>query len=219
MNKDSSLMLHELKENKPVLVRRTGSGDWHKSRLEEVLGKYLRVGHPISAGKLVPLKTGEQIEIGFSWRNSFVIFSASVLQTVHRPVAILTVLRPGAEELMMEQRRKAPRVDALVPITYELLGGRGLLAVYHTQALNLSSSGIVFNAKEPISPKSRVGMEIHIPNVTGSITARGQVVSCARILKASEAMYKLRVKFEPLLATHQERIDAFVKDKGRYSEA
>ena len=218
MDKEKILMLHELQENKSIMVRRPGAENWHKSRLEAVLGKYLQVGHPIVGGKLVPLEVGAQIEIGFNYKNNFVTFSASILQIEHRPVAILTLLRPSAEELKTEQRRKAHRVDALVPVAYEVLGGRGLLAVYHTLALNLSSSGLVFNAKEPISPKSYIGMELHLPNVTGSITARGVVISCSRILKASEAMYKIRVKFTSMLATHQERIDTYVKDRKSYGD-
>jgi c-di-GMP-binding flagellar brake protein YcgR len=218
MTKDQILQLHELQENKPVSVRTPGDPDWHKSRIEAVLGKYLQVGHPITGGKLVPLRSGDQVEIGFNYRNLFVTFSSSVLQTTHRPIAIMTVLRPGADELQVEQRRKAQRVDSLIPVVYELLGGRGLMAVYNTLALNVSASGIVFNAKEPISPKSVIGMELHLPNVTGSITVRGQVVQCSRILKANEAMYKIRVKFGNLIPTHQERLEAFVKDRNKYSD-
>jgi c-di-GMP-binding flagellar brake protein YcgR len=219
MAKGQALMLHELQENKPILVRRAGAPDWHKSRLEAVLGKYLQAGHPIVKGKLVPLKAGDQVEVGFQHKGLFVTFSSSVLQVEHRPVAIFTILRPGPDELRSEQRRKALRADALVPLTYEILGGKGLLSVYHTLALNLSTSGIVFNAKEPISPRSVIGMELQIPNVTGSITARGQVVSCSRILKASEASYKIRVRFTSVLAIHQERIDEYVRERRRYAES
>jgi hypothetical protein len=61
-------------------------------------------------------------------------------------------------------------------------------------------------------------MEIHLPNVTGSITVKGQVVSCSRILKASEAAYKIRVKFGALIPTHQERLEAFVRDRNKFGE-
>lgn len=218
MAKDSMLQLHELQENKAVQVRRPGAPEWHKSRIEAVLGKYLQIGHPIVKGRLVPLAPGDQVEIGFSHRSVFVTFSASVLQVEHKPVALFTVLRPGPDELKVEQRRKASRVDALIPIVYEILGGRGLLSVYHTLALNISATGLVFNAKEPISPKTTIGMEIHLPNVTGSITVRGQVVSCSRVLKAREAVYKIRVRFGTLIPTHQERLEAFVKDRNKFGE-
>lgn len=218
MTRDQVLQLHELHENKPVMIRRPGSPDWFKSRIETVLGKYLQIGHPILKGRLVPLSSGDQVEVGFNCRSVFVTFSSSILQVEHKPVAILTVLRPSADELQIEQRRKASRVDALIPVVYELLGGRGLLSVYHTLALNISSNGIVFNAKDPISPKSVIGMELHLPNVTGSITVKGQVVSCSRILKANEAMYKIRVKFGTLIPTHQERLEAFVKDRNKYAD-
>jgi c-di-GMP-binding flagellar brake protein YcgR len=135
------------------------------------------------------------------------------MEARRKPIPILVLQRPSENELIQAQRRKAERVDTLVPLFYETKGGRGLEASGNTLARNLSSTGLSFNTREPISSGSRLQMEIQLPNVTGGMSAWGTIVACSKIAHPTKERYKIRVHFDQIANINQQRIDEFVKQK------
>jgi c-di-GMP-binding flagellar brake protein YcgR len=211
--------LSKLRENKAVYLRRVGSSEWQKSRVETVLGKVLHVAHPTEKGRLWSITSNENLEIGFSAQEEFYSFLSAVLEIRRKPVPLLILQRPSGSELVQVQRRRSPRADSLIPLSYEIQGGSGLLTTRHTLALSLSASGLSFNSPEPISPGSGLRMEIQIPNVTGSLTTRGEVVACSKVLNSREERYKVRVKFNLISASNRVRINEFVRRKTEAQKA
>jgi hypothetical protein len=132
---------------------------------------------------------------------------------------LLILQRPSGSELVQVQRRISPRVDSLIPLSYEILGGVGLMAARHTLGLSLSASGLSFNSPEPISPEIGLRMEIQIPNVTGSLSTRGGVVACTKVLNSRDERYKIRVKFDLISASNRVRINEFVRHKTEAQKA
>jgi len=204
--------LSVLVENKQVMVRHAGVEDWDKSRVEGLLGRHLQLGWPISEGRLLRYAADTRIEVGFSNQSSFFVFSVPILRTSKRPLPLLVVPRPHAEELLEFKRRTAPRVPALMPISYEVEGAEG---EDHSLILSLSASGLAFNARHPITPKYRLQMEVHLPGATASLSFGGEVVQCGRVTNTPEERYKVRVKFLGMGEHTRDLLFHFVRDKER----
>jgi c-di-GMP-binding flagellar brake protein YcgR len=205
--------LSKLRENRAIFLRRIGEKEWLKSRVETVMGKYITTAHPTLQGRLRSILPGEKIEIGFSVGEEYFTFLSVVLEVKRKPLPVLVLQRPSDSELVGIQRRRSQRVNSLVPLSYEVHGGPGLTTANHTLALNLSSSGLSFNAPQPISPGSFLRMGIQIPNATIEISVAGEVVSCGRVPQSPEERYKIRVKFQTLSRLNKTRIDEFVKQR------
>ncbi len=124
--------LSKLRENKALYLRRVGTTKWEKSRVETVLGKILHAAHPTEKGRLWPIAPKENLEIGFSTGEDFYRFLSAVLEVRRKPVPLLILQRPSGSELVQVQRRISPRVDSLIPLSYEILGGVGLMVTGHT---------------------------------------------------------------------------------------
>jgi len=205
--------LSKLRENKAIFLRVPGESIWEKSRVEMALGRILHAAHPIRKGSLAPITPKTDMEVGFSVGEEFFTFFSHVLEIRRKPIPLLVLQRPSVNELVHVKRRMSERVDSLVPVSYEIRE-RGLATPpRHTLALNLSATGLALNASEPISPGTFLSLEIHLPNVTGSLTASGMIVSCAKILHPREERYKIRIHFESILANSRRRIEEFVKYK------
>ncbi len=211
--------LSKLRENKAVYLRRVGTTKWEKSRVETVLGKIIHVAHPTEKGRLWSISAKENLEIGFSAGEEFYRFLSAVLEVRRKPVPLLILQRPSGSELVQVQRRRSPRVNSLIPLSYEIMGGVGLMTTRHTLALSLSASGLSFNSPEPISPEIGLRIEIQIPNVTGSLSTRGEVVACSKVLHSREERYKIRVKFDLISASNRVRINEFVRHKTEAQKA
>jgi c-di-GMP-binding flagellar brake protein YcgR len=207
--------LSSLRENKLILIRHSGEELWRKSRLEGRLGKHLQVGWPLSEGRLLPFEEGSRVEVGFSHENHFYVFSVPILQKSRRPLPLLVVPRPVEEELLTFRRRTSSRVTALMPLSYSVEGAPGR---DHSLILSLSATGIAFNTPHPITPKSRLQMEIHLPGATASLSAEGEVVACGRVPQTQMERYKIRVRFLYANRTVQDRIVQFVREKKRNME-
>ncbi len=204
--------LSSLRENKTVQVRLSGVEEWEKSRVEGLLSARMQVAWPSRQGRLGPYLSGSRVEIGFAHGKSFFVFSAPVSSVTRRPVPLLTVPWPDEQELQEFKRRDAPRVAALMPLSYEVEGGEGS---DHSLILSLSGSGLAFNARRPVSAKNRLWMEIHLPNATASLSVYGEVVQCGRVPQSPAERYKIRVKFLKMEGRAKETILAFVGEKGR----
>ncbi len=207
--------LASLRENKLVLIRHSGEEAWHKSRLEGRLGRHLQVGWPLSEGRLLPFDEGARVEVGFSHESHFYVFSVPILQRSRKPLPLLVVPRPLEEELLIFKRRTSSRVTALMPLSYSVEGAPGR---DHSLILSLSATGIAFNTPHPITPKSRLQMEIHLPGATASLTTEGEVVACGKVPQTQMERYKIRVKFLHANRTAQDRIVRFVREKKRELE-
>lgn len=210
--------LSKLRENKAVFLRKAGTSDWKKSRVEAVLGKYLQVSHPVEKGRIWPVGPKENLEIGFSVDEEYYTFLSAVLDVRRKPIPLLVLQRPSISELVVVQRRRSPRVYSLVPLFY-VIQDKGILSQgQHTLALNLSATGLSFNANEPISRGNGLKMEIQIPNSTNPISANGEVVACSEVPQAKEARYKIRVKFIDIATTNRHRVNEFVREKRKTQE-
>lgn len=210
--------LSKLRENKAIFLRPLGEAAWDKSRVEMALGQVLHAAHPIRQGRLAPVAVNGDMEVGFSVGEDFFTFFSVVLESRRRPIPLLILQRPSVNELVNVKRRMSERVDSLVPVSYEIREKGISSPPRHTLALNLSATGLALNASEPISPGTYLTMEIHLPNATAGISASGAIVSCAKILHPREERYKIRVRFESILATGRKRIEEFVKYKKEAQE-
>ena len=205
--------LSKLRENKIIYLRPVGEAEWDNSRVESVLGEFLQVAHPLKKGRLRTILSKENFEIGFSAGGDFFTFLSAVLEVKRSPLPLLVLERPTESELVQVQRRKSPRVNSLIPLAYEIRGGNGLVSLKHTLALDLSATGLAFNAPHPLSPGGELKMEIQVPNAPGSLSAKGEVVSCARVLNSREERYKVRLKFTAVSQIAKSRIQEFVQLK------
>lgn len=205
--------LSRLRENKAIFLRPHGAAVWDKSRIEMALGRILHAAHPIRKGSLAPITPKTDMEVGFSIGEEFFTFFSVVLEARRKPIPLLVLQRPSVNELVNVKRRMSDRVDSLVPVSYEIREKGSSTPPRHTLALNLSATGLALNASEPISPGTFLGLEIHLPNVTASLTASGMIVSCVKILHSREERYKIRVHFESILSNGRKRIEEFVKTK------
>ena len=207
--------LSKLRENKPIHLRAMGASAWMKSRVEAVLGKYLHVAHPAREGRLLSFSVKQDLEIGFAAGEEYYTFLTKVLDIRRKPVPLLVLERPEESELIGVKRRLSPRVDSLIPMTYELQGGAGLSSAHHTLALNLSASGLAFNSVQPISAGSRLRFEIHLPTSTAGVSASGDVVACAEARNSRSGRYKIRVRFTQVTSLTKSKIADFVREKRR----
>jgi c-di-GMP-binding flagellar brake protein YcgR len=214
----SQSALSKLRENKAVFLRLAGTAEWKKSRIEAVLGNYLYVAHPLDQGHLWQVSANENLEIGFSSEEEFYTFLSAILDFRKKPLPQLILQRPSGNELVMVQRRKSLRVYSLIPLFYEIPRVGGLSPGHHTLALNLSSTGLSFNATQPISRGSQLKMEVQIPNSTAPISARGEVVACLEVNTGKEERYKIRVKFYAITQGNRQRINDFVKQRRESQE-
>jgi c-di-GMP-binding flagellar brake protein YcgR len=203
--------LSKLRENKAIFLRPLGSTAWDKSRVEMALGRILHAAYPIRRGSLAPVVEKEDIEVGFSVGEEFFTFFSVVLEARRKPIPLLVLQRPSVNELVNVKRRMSDRVDSLVPISYEIRERGFSSQPRHTLALNLSATGLALNASEPISPGTYLAIEIHLPNVTGGLSAAGTIVSCVKILHPREERYKIRVCFDSIVPINRQRIEDFVK--------
>jgi c-di-GMP-binding flagellar brake protein YcgR len=210
--------LSKLRENKTIFLRPIGSTTWDKSRVEMALGLLLHAAHPIRKGRLVPVTPKVDMEVGFPVGEEFFTFFSVVLEARRKPIPLLVLQRPSVNELVNIKRRMSERVDSLVPVSYEIRQNGFSSPPRHTLALNLSATGLALNTSEPITPGTYLALEIHLPNVTASITAGGNIVSCAKILHPREERYKIRVHFETILGNSRKRIEEFVKYKKEAQE-
>jgi c-di-GMP-binding flagellar brake protein YcgR len=211
--------LSKLRENRAVFLRRTGTADWKKSRVETLLGKYLQVSLPQEGGRLWSIVPRETLEIGFSEGGDFFTFLSAVLDVRRRPIPLLVLQRPSTSELVVVQRRRSERAYSLIPLYYAIQD-RGIAGPgRHTLALNLSATGLAFNANEPISRGNWLKMEVQISNATNPISVSGEVVACSEVPQSREARYKVRVKFSEVSALNRQRINDFVRQKRRNQEA
>ena len=213
---DAQKALAYLKENKSVFLRPLGSREWDKSRVEAFLQDFICVAHPLSQGRLKKVTPNEKMEIGFSIDGDFYSFLSVVLRTPRKPLPMLVLTRPTPDELVTVQRRISPRVDTLIPLSYEILASPD--HPYHTLALNLSSTGLSFNAPHPISAGQTLAMEIQIPNATLGLSAKGEVVACQKVVHSKLERYKIRVKFLAVSKNSKDRIENYVKDKTQSQE-
>lgn len=202
--------LKNLRENKVVYVREA-AGDWLRSRVEACIGPYLQIGHPIREGKLLRLPKGHRVEIGFEENGEFWVFAASVLQESLKPVPVFTIFRPQPEDVMKWDRRRSERAYALVPVAYNARGIGGFPVEGHGMALNLSVTGMAFNAPDPLPKGSAVHVVLHLPNASHGVGAQGEVVSAQRLYSAKEERWKIRVRWVKLSKTAQSRIQEFVR--------
>ena len=204
--------LSSLRENKQLLIRHSGEEDWRKSRVESLLGRHMALGWPMEAGQLLPYGVDDRVEVGFSHGRSFYVFSVPILKTFRKPVPVVALPRPESEELQEFKRRKAARVPALTPVSFQVDGSEGR---EHSLILSLSATGMAFNSKRPISAKNRMELEIHLPGATASVTVAGEVVQCGRVPQSREEMYKIRVKFLSMGGKTRDLLFLFVRDKER----
>jgi hypothetical protein len=89
---------------------------------------------------------------------------------------------------------------------------------HHTLALNLSSSGLSFNAPHPISAGQGISLDFQIPNATVGLSAKGEVVACQKVVHSRMERYKIRVKFLAVSKGNQARIESYVKNKTESQE-
>jgi c-di-GMP-binding flagellar brake protein YcgR len=210
--------LNYLTENKNVFLRPLGSSEWDKSRVEAFLRDFICVAHPQTQGRLKKFSPQDKLEIGFSVEGDFYTFLSVILRIPHKPLPILVLTRPTPDELINVKRRLSPRVDTLVPLTYEVLAGPAFDSSHNTLARNLSSTGLSFNTPHPISAGQGLRLDFQIPNATLGLTARGEVVSCQKVVTSQLERYKIRVKFLSISKLNQERIEDYVRDKTQSRE-
>ena len=207
-----------LKENKGIYLRPLGASAWDKSRVEACLRDYLCAAHPLSQGRLKKVSVDDRMEIGFAVEKDFYTFLSVVLKTTHKPVPQLVLTLPTPNELINVQRRLSPRVDTLIPLAYQVLAGPVSDASHHTLTLNLSASGLSFNAPHPISAGQGLLLDFQIPNSTLGISAKGEVVSCQKVVTSHLERYKIRVKFLAVSRGNQARIESYVKNRTESQE-
>lgn len=215
---DPRKALTYLKENKSVYLRPLGSSKWDKSRVEACLRDFLCVAHPLSQGRLKKVLPQDKIEIGFSVEKDFYTFLSVVLKTPHKPVPQLVLTLPTPNELVNVQRRLSPRVETLIPLAYQVLAGPSLDSYHHTLSLSLSASGLSFNAPHPISTRQVLQLEFQISNATLGLSAKGEVVSCQKVIHSQLERYKIRVKFLAISKGNRARIESYVRDKTQSQE-
>jgi PilZ domain-containing protein len=79
----------------------------------------------------------------------------------------------------MRERRKAPRVVA--KLAMQVAGVESGESVVTTESVNLSSSGIQFQAKGPLAPLTRVALTLLVPPF-GRRLRRERVVRCEGVI-------------------------------------
>jgi len=93
-----------------------------------------------------------------------------------------------------QERRKYPRVDSNIVISYHIQGEYGNYDLSQTK--NISQGGILFTTNREFKTGMHLGMTVLFPFLDDKIEIVGEVISSREVLK--DFVYETRIKLDDL---------------------
>jgi len=108
----------------------------------------------------------------------------------------------------VQERRKYPRVDSNIVISYHIQGEFGNYDL--SQTMNISQGGILFTTNREFEKGEHLGMTVLFPFLEEKIEIIGEVISSREVLK--DFVYETRIKFNDLKEQLLEQLGKFVDE-------
>ena len=105
-------------------------------------------------------------------------------------------------------RRKKPRTEATIVVSYHLQGEDKNYDL--TQTKNISQEGIFLTTNRKFEKGTRLDMTIQFPFLDDKIQVVGEVVGSKEVLK--DLIYETRLMFYGLNGQYSKKLDNFVKE-------
>lgn len=154
-----------------------GKRQVYPSRIESLDEQGIVLAAPLRGGVLEPIRLGEPVKVVIPHRDSLYAFATAVVSRREGRIPYLVVEWPA--ELSAANRRAYFRLDVLLNMDYAILDQDrkpGELAIPAQRGLvkNLSGCGLLawIDDEPALHHGSELVIDIHLPEVSGSVTAR-----------------------------------------------
>ncbi len=184
---------------------------WYNCRVDDLERSKLIINVPLEGGSYLRLKKDEEIEIGFIYRDELYCVLARVEGLLKGVAPAFFITVPTQKEVYLKKRRDAERVDVFLAIrgVVHPADSSGRREMKNSIALNLSRSGMLLSADEPLSAGDELEVELELGEEMVSV--RGSVLGRIRGPSKDRERYQMRVMFTRLDDAARRRMMAFIR--------
>lgn len=200
-----------LRPNARVQLKRPGTLQTYSSRIEDVGNDSFTVGAPLSAGQVVPVEVGQDLDVSVQQDTSLFQFTSRVLERGNLG-NIPTLILSKPADIRKVQRRNFYRVKTQIPVHYRVLPEVNAISsdpFAETVSRDISGGGIMIAAPPSLTNDAILELLIDIPNPQGeatTITCVGRVV----VIKGEGKDKNAGIEFEIIEEPDRERIIKYV---------
>lgn len=193
-----------------ILIDNGYSIDRYPSRIEEVRAKTLLTAIPMRAGVVLPIHSGEVLNIHFIYKDEVYSFETLVLGRRLIPIPVLELSRPS--EIKKIQRRRYVRLRVNFDVDFRLVNSiepgydKGM-------TVDISGGGLQFTTKKELSVDDIIELRVSLPG-------RYPLETLARVVRVEKSNpkttnYSIGAEFENLRESQRDLVIAFVFEKQR----
>jgi c-di-GMP-binding flagellar brake protein YcgR len=179
------------------------------SRVEDVKPGVIHVAAPYKNGYLLPVHSGDTIQIRIFHEGSLYKSSCHVRGHHAKPVAVLVISRP--ERLYKVQMRQWVRIALSVPVRYRMDGYP--VDFYQSTTVDLSGGGFCLLTRHPIDVNTVLDIEMELPQQ--AIKLKALVKRCTEVTEATVKRYKIGIQYQKIAERDREKIIEYIFIKQR----
>lgn len=177
---------------------------YYKSSIENVDDESIYISIPIKEGQYIPLRSGEQIEVIYYYKNDFYKFYTVVTDRKMDRIPLILIELP--KEVFKLQRRKFVRIPMVCNIEYAKVENKNFLKPLKAIMVDLSGSGMRIKLREDIKLGNM--LVTYIPVGNEKLILKGEVV---RIEKDEDKKKSIcGVNFMELDERNREKLIRFI---------
>ncbi len=184
---------------------------WYNCRVDDQEKSKLIITLPMEGGNYLRLKKDEEVEIGFIYREELYCVLARVEGLLKGETLGFFITTPAQKEVYLKKRRDAERLDVLLsvkgnvrPLDVSITRG-----IKNPIVLNLSRSGMLLSADEPLAAGDELSLAMELNGET--VNMRGHVLGRVRGPSRERARYHMRVMFSSLDDNSRKRLVSFIR--------
>ncbi|MFP4661024.1 MAG: flagellar brake protein [Halanaerobiales bacterium] len=175
-------MIKELQVNKriDILVEDGPYQGSYLSKVAEVNEDNFKVTSPFNKGEIVPLRTGQQVQVFCTGNSAAYTFFAKIQERQSRPIALLTLQRTS--DIIRIQRREYFRIEVKRDVKYRIIDTQAVnmeedeKKFYKTQTIDISAGGVKLVADDRMPADGMIELYLDIPGLE-KVALVGEIVN------------------------------------------